>query len=94
MARITLRHTKKLSELEIKRAVSSLKRPDPKESLQERVRQLQRFEKKFGMSSVAFYQKYRTGKMGDSAEVMRWAAVYETYLFLMQTSFLPQASAT
>ncbi len=94
MARITLRHTKKLSELELKRAVKSLKRPDPQESLRERVRQLQRFEKKFGMGSVAFYQKYRAGKMGDSAEVMRWAAVYEAYLSLIQTSFLPQASAT
>jgi len=94
MARITLRHTKKLSELELKRALRSLKRPDPKESLRERIRQLQRFEKKFGMSSVVFYQKYQTGKMGDSAEVMRWAAVYEAYLFLMQTSFLPQARAT
>ena len=94
MARITLRNTKKLSELELKRAVRSLKHPDPQESLRERVRQLRRFEKKFGMSSVAFYQKYRTGKMGDSAEVMRWAAAYEAYLSIMQTSFLPQASAT
>jgi hypothetical protein len=94
MARITLRHTKKLSELELKRAVRSLKRSDPQESLRERVRQLQRFEKKFGMSSVAFYQKYRAGKMGDSAEVMRWAAAYEVYLSLMQTSSLPQAGVT
>jgi hypothetical protein len=94
MARITLQHTKKLSELERKSAIRSLKRPDPQGSLRERVRQLQRFEKKFGMSSVAFYQKYRTGKMGDSAEVMRWAAAYEAYLSLIQTSFLPRASAT
>jgi len=93
MTRITLRHTKKLSELELERAVKSLKRYDPKESLRERIQQLQRFEKKFGMSSVVFYQRYQEGKMGDSAEVMRWAAVYEAYLSLMQTSFLPQASA-
>ena len=94
MADLTLRQTKKLSELELKRAIRSLRRADPQESVHARVRQLQRFEKKFGMSSVAFYQKYRTGKMGDSAEVMRWAAVYEAYLSLMQTSFLPQASTT
>lgn len=94
MPKITLRHTNKIPELELKRAVRPLKRPDPGESLQERVRQLQRFEKKFGMSSVAFYQKYQTGKMGDSAEVMRWAAVYEAYLHLVQTSFQPQAKAT
>jgi hypothetical protein len=94
MARITLRHTKKLSELERKRGMRSLQRPNPQESLRERVRQLQRFEKKFGMSSVAFYQKYRTGKMSHSVEVMRWAATYEAYLSLLQTSFLPQATAT
>jgi hypothetical protein len=94
MARTTLRHTKKLSELELKRAVRALKCADSQESVRERVRQLQRFEKKFGMSSVAFYQKYREGKMGDSAEIMRWAAAYEAYLSLMQTSFLPQANVT
>ena len=94
MAKITLRHTKKFSELDLKRAVRSLKRSDPQESLQERVRQLRRFEKKFGMSSVAFYQKYRAGKMGDSAEVIRWAAAYEAYLSLMQTSSLSRAQAT
>jgi len=94
MARITLQHTKKLSELERKSAMRSLKRHDPQESLRERVRQRQRFEKKFGMSSVVLYQKYRTGEMGDSAEVMRWSATYESYLSLIQTSFLPQATAT
>ena len=94
MTKITLRHSRKLSELDLKRAVQSLRPPDPEESLRERVRQLQRFEKKFGMSSVAFYQKYRTGEMGDGAEVMRWAAAYEAYLSLMQTSLLPQASVT
>jgi hypothetical protein len=93
MARIVLRHTKQVSELELKRATTALKRPDPRESLRERVRQLQRFEKKFGMSSVAFYQKYRAGKMGDSASVMRWAATYEAYLSLVQVVSLPQAKA-
>ena len=94
MTKITLRHSRKLSELDLKRAVQSLRHPDPEESLRERVRQLQRFEKKFGMSSVAFYQKYLTGETGDGAEVMRWAAAYEAYLSLMQTSFLPQAKTT
>ena len=93
MARIVLRHTKQVSELELKRATTALKRPDPRESLRERVRQLQRFEKKFGMSSVAFYQKYRAGKMGDSASVMQWAATYEAYLSLVQVVSLPQAKA-
>ena len=94
MAKVTIRHSKKLSELELQRAVRSLKSTSPQESLQERVRQLRRFEKKFGMSSVAFYQKYRAGKMGDGADVMRWATAYEAYLSLMQTSFLSRATAS
>ena len=94
MAKVTIRHSKKLSELELQRAVRSLKSAGPQESLQERVRQLQRFEKKFGMSSVAFYQKYRAGKMGDGVDVMRWATAYEAYLSLMQTSFLSRASVS
>lgn len=94
MARLTLHHTKKLSELELQRTLKSLRQANPQETIRERVRQLQRFEKKFGMSSVAFYQKYRAGKMGDHTEVMRWAAAYEAYLSLMQDVMLPQARAT
>jgi hypothetical protein len=93
MAKMTLRHTKQLSKLELKRGTRSLKRSDPEESLRERIRQLHRFEKKFGTSPVAFYQKYRAGRMSDSAEVMRWAAAYEAYLSLMQTAFLTKAPA-
>ncbi len=93
MTRIVLRHTKQLSELKLKRATTAFRRPDPQEGLRERVQQLQRFEKKFGMSSVAFYQKYRAGKMGDSASVMRWAATYEAYLSLVQAVSFPQAQA-
>jgi hypothetical protein len=94
MAKITIHHSKKFSELELQRAVRSLKSADSQENLQERVRQLQRFEKKFGMSSVSFYQKYRAGKMGDEVDVVRWAISYEAYLSLMQTSFLSRASAS
>ncbi len=65
MAKITLRHTKNLSDLELKRALGALKQPDPTQNLRERVRQLQQFEKKFGISSVTFYRKYRAGNMGD-----------------------------
>jgi hypothetical protein len=34
---------------------------------------LKNFEEKFNLSSHEFYQKYQSGKMGDDADVMRWA---------------------
>ena len=93
MVKVIIRHSKKMTELELKRAVNTLKQADPEESLKERIQQLKQFEKKFGMSSIAFYQKYCMGKLGDQVETMRWAAAYEAYLFLMQAYFLPHTKA-
>ena len=93
MAKVTIRHSKKLSEHELKRQMSKLRQIDVEESLEECIQELQRFEKRFDMSSVEFYQKYRAGKMGDKADVMRWAGTYETYLLLMRKYFLPHAKA-
>ena len=39
--------------------------------------ELRQFEAKHRMSSADFYEKYNRGEMGDSAEVMRWSALYE-----------------
>ena len=36
-------------------------------------RQLRKFEKKFAITSDAFYEKYQRGEMGDDPEIMRWA---------------------
>jgi hypothetical protein len=41
-------------------------------------------EQKFSMSAVEFYHQYRADKMGDSREVMRWAAFYESYMNLVK----------
>ena len=41
-------------------------------------RKLDELEKKFGMDSGGFYQKFNEGRMGDDLEHIRWAGEYET----------------
>jgi len=41
-------------------------------------KKLQELEKKFGMNSGNFYEKFNEGKMGDDLEYIRWAGEYET----------------
>jgi len=36
-------------------------------------RQLRKFEKKFAITSDAFYEKYQRGEMGDDPDIIRWA---------------------
>ena len=42
--------------------------------------ELSRFEEKYRMSSGDFYQKFESGKMGDSAEFFEWVGLYENVL--------------
>jgi len=42
--------------------------------------ELQKYEQKYSMSSAEFFEKYQRGEMGDSEEVMRWAAYYQMSL--------------
>jgi len=57
----------------------AVKQATPEVVLDELLRELEQFEQKFSMSTVEFYRQYRAGKMGDSRDVMRWAAFYESY---------------
>ena len=41
---------------------------------------LKSYEKKHGISSRKFYQKFNNGKMGDSEEIMLWVSEYEALL--------------
>lgn len=93
MAKVTIKHSKTLSEHELKQQLRQLREVDIEESLQECIQELQQFEKKFGMSSIEFYEKFRAGKMGDKADIMRWAGEYEAYLYLMHKYFSRQAKA-
>jgi hypothetical protein len=35
------------------------------------------FEKKYDMSSAAFYQKFESGELADEKDYMIWSGVYE-----------------
>jgi len=45
------------------------------------------YEAKYGMSTIEFYARYVTGKMGDSRDVMRWAGAFDDYRQLLQEHF-------
>ena len=52
----------------------------PEVVIDELLKELKQFEQKFSMSTVEFYRQYRAGEMGDSRDVMRWAAFCESYM--------------
>lgn len=41
---------------------------------------LKKFEKKYAMSTISFYEKFRKGKFGDEGDFMIWAGIYEMFL--------------
>jgi hypothetical protein len=84
MAKVTFRYSETTPE-ERKKALRALaKQVNVEESLEELIREAKKYEKKFGMSTLEFYAKYRRGEMGDSKAVMEWAGAYEEYTYLMQ----------
>jgi len=38
---------------------------------------LKSFEKKYGLSSKDFYQKFKSGEFGDDEDYIIWAGIYE-----------------
>jgi hypothetical protein len=45
------------------------------------------YEARYGMSTIEFYARYVTGKMGDSRDVMRWAGAFDDYRGLLREHF-------
>ena len=43
---------------------------------------LEKLEKKYDMSSHAFYEKYQKGEMGDSPDMIDWSGEYKILLKL------------
>ena len=41
-------------------------------------RKLEGLEKRYGMSSKQFYDRFKIGEVGDDFEYIRWAGEYET----------------
>ena len=41
---------------------------------------LEKYERKFGYSTIEVFRRYSDGKLGDDNEFMMWAGVYHLYL--------------
>jgi hypothetical protein len=87
--------TKSMPEHEAKRKIRALGRRRSKkdDGLKDLVQELKRFEKKFGMSTVEFYEKFCTGKMGDERDVIIWSGLYKAYMILALDRDRPKAAA-
>ena len=46
----------------------------------ELTRMLEKYERKFGYSTIEFFHRYSEGKLGDDDEFMMWAGIYHLYL--------------
>ena len=60
---------------------------DVQESLHSLIEAMQRYEEKYGMSTLEFYARYVAGQMGDSREVMLWAGAFDDYQSLLREHF-------
>ena len=40
---------------------------------------LDKFEAKYGMSSLEFYTRFRSGELGDAMDFMEWASLYDMH---------------
>jgi len=70
MAKVTI-HYGKMSDTERQRVLRELAQPVPvEETIQALIRNLKRYEHKFGLSTVEFYAKFLAGEMGDSFDVI------------------------
>jgi hypothetical protein len=52
--------------------------------LAERIDELGQCEKRYGMSSQDFQEKFEAGTMGDDADIFEWPVLYKMYLRLKQ----------
>lgn len=56
----------------------------PLEALTALIRSLVKYEQQYRMSSADFYDRYRTGEMGDTADFVEWAGDYQHYIQLKE----------
>lgn len=87
--------TKSMSEHEAKRKLRwlSQQKRNRKDGFADLLAELKRFEKKFGMSTLEFYEKFCRGKMEDSTDVLVWVGLYEAYMLLVQDLAKPKVAA-
>lgn len=47
------------------------------EELSERLRE---YERRYGYSTIEFYERFEAGELGDDDDLMMWAGLYHLYL--------------
>ncbi|MBD2665625.1 hypothetical protein B6N60_03509 [Richelia sinica FACHB-800] len=54
-----------------------------RENIQQQIRELetdlQIFEQQYQLSSADFYQRFKTGQLGDEADFVEWSAFYQMW---------------
>ena len=84
MAKVTIRFHETTPQQRREMLRDLAKRVDINESLEELISTLRRFEDKYGMSTVEFYARFITGKMGDARDFIEWAGDFIRYHQLVQ----------
>ncbi|MBM3238197.1 hypothetical protein FJZ31_18045 [Candidatus Poribacteria bacterium] len=91
MPKVTIRG-KEITREEARRMFrEAVEQATPEVVLDELLKELKQFEQKFSMSTVEFYRQYCAGKVGDSRDVMRWAAFYESYMNVVK-NLIPKSA--
>ena len=79
----TIRFTKENwpeSATEFRRVLrEAWKKDTPIDDFVQLVRDLTLLERKYGLGSAEFYERYQQGEMGDDMEIMRWVSKFEIY---------------
>lgn len=93
MAKIKI-HFKKGGPSQLPALRAALKTPiDPQESLDAVIAELNAFEQKYGITTVAFFARYKAGLMGDSRDFIKWAGLFDDYQYLINQSFSTKTRA-
>ena len=87
MPKVTISNKEVTTEEARRMFREAVKQATPEVVIDELLKELKRFEQKFSMSTIEFYRQYRAGKMGDSRDVMRWAAFCESYMNVIKSKY-------
>lgn len=93
MAKVTVRWSETTPQQRKKMIRDLAKRWSQDETLESLIATMHEFEEKYGMSTVEFYARFVSGKMGDSRDFILWAGAFHDYQHLLQTHFLPKTEA-
>ena len=87
MAKVTIKYPEHSPE-ERKRLLNELREQSAAgDGLESLIKKMNRFEAKYGMSTLEFYARFVAGKMGDSRDFIVWAGLFRAYQHLLETDF-------